>query len=130
MEQLKQLDPLGFVLMVPATVALLLALQFGGFAYPWSNGRVIALLVIFAIFSLAFIASQWYAGDRALIPPRIFFQSTVYGSLWYTFSLAGSMNIAIYYVPIWYVASARGVDADLSASDVPLFAVRPQVPGC
>ncbi|PWN41479.1 MFS general substrate transporter [Ceraceosorus guamensis] len=120
-EQIKQLDPLGFILIVPATVALLLALQFGGFAYAWSNARVVALLVIFGVFFLAFVASQWYAGDRALIPPRVFLQRTVYGSLWYTFCLAGSMNVAIYYIPIWFQAVKQSEALHSSYQTLPVI---------
>ena len=58
-------DPIGTALFVPAIVCLLLALQWGGTTYPWSSGRVVALLVVFALCIVAFAAVQWWLGDDA-----------------------------------------------------------------
>lgn len=41
-----ELDPIGTVIFVPVIVCLLLALQWGGVTYDWSNGCIIALFVI------------------------------------------------------------------------------------
>ena len=38
-ERSKQFDPIGTVLFIPCIICLLLALQWGGSKYPWSNGE-------------------------------------------------------------------------------------------
>ena len=48
-QRLQQFDPWGTAVFVPAIICLLLALQWGGSKYPWSNGRIIALFVIFGM---------------------------------------------------------------------------------
>lgn len=42
-ERIEQFDILGTVVFIPDVVCLLIALQWGGSTYPWSNGRIIAL---------------------------------------------------------------------------------------
>lgn len=46
MAVLKMLDPVGNFLFVPAIICLLLALQWGGVQYAWSNSRIIARMYI------------------------------------------------------------------------------------
>ena len=38
----KMLDPVGNTIFVPAVICMLLALQWGGVTYAWSNPRIIA----------------------------------------------------------------------------------------
>ncbi len=64
-QRVLQFDPIGIVLFVPSVICLLLALQWGGTIYPWNSGRVIALLVVFAVSIVAFTAVQWRLGDNA-----------------------------------------------------------------
>ena len=42
MAVVKMLDPVGNFIFVPAIICLLLALQWGGVQYAWSNARIIA----------------------------------------------------------------------------------------
>lgn len=60
-----QFDPIGTILFVPAIICLLLALQWGGITYAWSSGTVVALLVVFAVCIVAFVAVQWCMGENA-----------------------------------------------------------------
>ncbi|KAF1920691.1 major facilitator superfamily domain-containing protein [Ampelomyces quisqualis] len=62
-----QLDPIGFVLVATFLVCLLLAIQFGGKEYRWNSGSVIALLVIFAIFGIAFVGVQVWRGEKVAV---------------------------------------------------------------
>lgn len=107
MQQIRQLDPVGVILVLGSIVSLILALQFGGQASSdslnsWNAPRVIALLVVFAVTLLAFIAWQIYMKDRALLPPKVFVERSVLGSFWYMWFLAASMTVLFYYVPIWF----------------------------
>lgn len=51
-------DPLGNILFISAIICLLLALHWGGDAYPYSNGRIIALFVLFGLLLIGFIIVQ------------------------------------------------------------------------
>ncbi len=47
-----RLDPIGTFTLIPSVASLLIALQWGGTVYPWSDGRIIALFTVFAILSV------------------------------------------------------------------------------
>jgi hypothetical protein len=70
-EKIKQIDLLGAFLLICAIVCLLLALQWGGTTYPWSNSKVWGCLLGFGLLISVFIALQIKLGDRATLPPRI-----------------------------------------------------------
>ncbi|KAL9014533.1 MAG: hypothetical protein Q9173_000834 [Seirophora scorigena] len=72
----RQFDPIGTTLFIPAIVCLLLALQWGGTEYAWSNGRVIALFVVFGLLTIVFSFVQFRQGDNATLPIRIVKQRT------------------------------------------------------
>ena len=105
MDKLKQLDPLGTFFFLPSIVCLLLALQWGGVTHPWSDGRVVTCLVLFAVLFLAFVAVQVVnRHTNATIPSRIFLQrSVLFGSL-YQFLLGSTMLGTIVYIPLWFQA--------------------------
>lgn len=128
----RQFDPIGTALFLPAIICLLLALQWGGSTYAWSNGtphrdpiislpspadltlgRIIALFVLAGVLAVGFIAMQFRQGDNATIPLRIIKQRTVAASAWYTLCLGGSFFILIYFVPLWFQA-IKGVSATKS----------------
>lgn len=46
---------MGIIFLVPGIVSLMLALQWGGSVYAWSNGRIIALFVVAGILSVSFL---------------------------------------------------------------------------
>jgi hypothetical protein len=105
MEKLKQLDPLGTFCFLPSIVCLLLALQWGGVTHPWSDGRVVTCLVLFAVLFLAFVAVQVVnRHTNATIPSRIILQrSVLFGGL-YQFLLGSTMLGTIVYIPLWFQA--------------------------
>ncbi|KAH8816906.1 major facilitator superfamily domain-containing protein [Xylogone sp. PMI_703] len=102
--QLKQFDIVGTFLFVPAVVCLLLALQFGGSKYPWHNGRIIALFILSGLLSIAFIIVQIWKQENATVPPRIFKQRNVWGSVVFNITLGASFFVVVYFIPIWFQA--------------------------
>lgn len=44
-QKILKLDLLGALITIPATVCLVLALQWGGSMYPWNDSRIIGLFV-------------------------------------------------------------------------------------
>jgi predicted MFS family arabinose efflux permease len=103
-EQFLQMDPLGNLCLMPGVVCLLLALQWGGATYPWNSGRVIALLVLAAVFLLAFVGIQIWLPDTATIPPRIMKQRSIAAGVVFTLMVTAAMMTFNYYLPIWFQA--------------------------
>lgn len=109
-------DPFGTLLFLPSVICLLLALQWGGTTYAWSNGRIIALFVVFGLTLLAFIGVQFWAGDNATVPFRIAKQRSIASGSLFTACLGASFFTFVYYVPIWFQA-IRGASAMHSGID-------------
>ncbi|KAI0132386.1 putative aflatoxin efflux pump [Xylariales sp. AK1849] len=109
-EQFVRLDPLGTFFFVPSIVSLLLALQWGGSEYAWNSARIIALLVVFSALWLAFTAVQILLPKTATVPTRIITQRSILAGTIFSFALAGSMFMIIYYVPLWFQV-VQGVSA-------------------
>jgi MFS family permease len=110
---LKQLDLIGTALFVASTVCLLLALKWGGSEYPWSNGRVIALLVLFPVLLAGFAFIQYRRGENGSLPPKIVKQRTVAFGAWFIFCLNAAYFTMSYYIPFWFQA-VKGVSAEQS----------------
>lgn len=106
----KQFDPVGTLFFIPAIICLLLALQWGGSKYAWSNGKIIALLVVFGVLIICFVGVQIWQQDNATVPPRIIKQRSIAFSAIFSACLGASFFILIYYVPIWFQA-IKGVTA-------------------
>ncbi|KAF2261430.1 major facilitator superfamily transporter [Lojkania enalia] len=100
-----QLDPFGTVLFLPAITCLLLALEWGGIDYAWSDGRMIALMTIFAVLFVAFIVLQGFTRNTtATVPARIIFQrSVIFGSFSQLFVGSTMLTVSLY-IPIWFQA--------------------------
>lgn len=109
-DKLKQLDPLGTFFFLPGIICLLLALQWGGSTYAWSDGRIIALLVLFVVLIVAFVVVQIVRQEGATVPPRIFMQRSILAGVLYTLGAGSAMMIFVYYIPIYFQA-IQGVDA-------------------
>ena len=103
-ERIKEFDILGTAIFLPGIICLLLALQWGGSKYPWSDGRIIALFVVFGVLAIAFAGVQIWRQENATVPPRVLKQRTVAASTWFGICLGGSFFIMIYYLPIWFQA--------------------------
>ncbi|VUC29483.1 unnamed protein product [Clonostachys rosea] len=104
----QSLDLPGLVILTPSMVCLLLALQWGGVTYPWNNGRVIALLVVFGILIIIFITAEVYQSSNAMLPSRIMHQFHVLSAVWFCICSNGSTAVLSYYLPIWF----QGVKGD------------------
>jgi len=116
-ERLGELDLIGASIFIPAIICLLLALQWGGSKYDWSNSRIIGLFVGFAALIAIFIYWQFRLGDKATIPPRILTQRTVAASSGYAVMFAAGFFLLLFYLPI-YFQSIKGVSATKSGIEV------------
>lgn len=103
-EKITQLDPIGTFCFLPSIICLLLALQWGGVTYDWSNARIVALLVLFGVLLTAFILVQAWQKDNATVPPRIFLHRSILAGVWFSFCNGGSMQTIFYFLPLWFQA--------------------------
>lgn len=110
LQYIMRFDPIGNLLFMPAVICLLLGLQWGGTLYPWHDGRIIALFVVFGVLLLLFCWTQLRLQDSATIPPRIIGNRTVWASSLYIFFLGSAFYLMVYYVPIWF-QTVQGVSA-------------------
>ncbi|KAI1347435.1 major facilitator superfamily domain-containing protein [Xylaria sp. FL0043] len=101
-EKLLQMDFLGTTLVMGATIALTLALQYSGVTYAWNSSVVIGLLVGFVVISLALIAAEIWQGERAMLTPRIIKKRTVWVNAVWGFFYAGAYFTTLYYLPIYF----------------------------
>lgn len=104
-ETVKNLDPLGTILFLPAITCLLLALEWGAAEYSWSSPRLVALLVVFAVLFLAFIVWQYFTRHTtATVPARILFQRSVAFGGASQFCVGSTMLTVSIYIPLWFQA--------------------------
>ncbi|KAI4166336.1 MAG: hypothetical protein LQ342_000226 [Letrouitia transgressa] len=115
-ERILQLDLLGTFFFIPAIVAMLLALQWGGLTYAWSNPRIIGLFVAFGVCIIAFIGIQFWKPEIATINPRLVANRSVWAGGSYIFFLGAGFFLLLYYIPIWFQA-VKGVSAFQSGID-------------
>ncbi|KAL2849594.1 major facilitator superfamily domain-containing protein [Aspergillus pseudoustus] len=110
MNQVKQMDVPGTLCLLPGVVCLLLALQWGGTKYPWGNGRIIALLVLAGVLLITFTVIQYFSGDRATVPKRVFGNRNVWGAALFGSGVTAAFFLMMYYIPIWLQA-VKGASA-------------------
>lgn len=95
------MDPVGSIAFVAANICLLLALQWGVVTDMWSSGRVFALLVVFSLVLVAFVALQLFIGDNATISRRIAGQRSIAFASLFGICCGESFFVLTYYIPIW-----------------------------
>lgn len=119
-DKLAKFDIIGTLLLLPAVVCLLLALQWGGSQYTWNSGRIIGLFCCFGVLALAFTYVQFTSGERATLPIRILKQRSIAFGSGVSFSIGCGFFLLVFYVPLWFQA-IQGVSAtDSGIRNVPL----------
>ncbi|KAF3063478.1 putative HC-toxin efflux carrier TOXA [Daldinia childiae] len=109
-EKMTKIDIVGSLIFIPSIVCLLLALQWGGSTYPWNDGRIIALFVIFALLGATFLIFEYWKGAEATFPLRILTRRSMAAATWNCFCNGGTSLTFIYYIPFWHQV-VRGVSA-------------------
>ncbi|KAF2183553.1 MFS general substrate transporter [Zopfia rhizophila CBS 207.26] len=120
-QQLRKLDPLGTALFLPSVVCLLLALQWGGTTYSWSNPRIIALMTLFPVLFAAFVGTQVWKKDTAQLPMQILTQRTIASSFLFTFTSQASMLVITYFIPLYFQALKSFAPLDSGLAILPLI---------
>lgn len=119
-EKLLQMDFPGTFTVMAAIICYLLAMQWGGATKPWSDGSVIATLVLFGILTIAFVVIEYFSGDRALLQGRLLKDRTIGAMSAYNFFVAGAFFILLYYLPIYFQATRNVSAAKSGINNLPL----------
>ncbi|KAJ5792062.1 uncharacterized protein N7503_008040 [Penicillium pulvis] len=120
MNKVKRMDPLGILLFIPAIISILLALQWGGTKYEWSNVRIIVLFVLFSLFSLAWCYVQHWKQEEATVPPRLLMNRNILGAVIHATFLGGSFFVFGYYLPIWFQAIEQVSASQSGINNLPM----------
>ncbi|KAI8635300.1 major facilitator superfamily domain-containing protein [Xylariaceae sp. FL1651] len=112
-EKLRQIDIGGALLLIGGIASLLLALQWGGTIYPWSNPKVFGTLIGFGVILTVFIFFQIRDQVNCTIPIRIFRSRTVCAACAFILFIQIAMVAQTYYWPI-YFQSVKNTNAETS----------------
>ena len=98
----KSLDLVGFALVSPATIMLLLALEYGGNQYAWDSSVVIGLLCGAAAVFAVFLFWEHREGDGAMIPFAFLRNPVVRAASLVQFFALGGILIGDFYLAIFF----------------------------
>ncbi|KAF3910726.1 hypothetical protein ABW21_db0208872 [Orbilia brochopaga] len=100
--RLKNLDYIGMITLPGATTCLLLALQWGGNTFPWSDGRVIGCFVGSAALFAAFLVNIFKFAKDPLLPAYFFTNRTLLAINAAEFCFGANLVGMMYYVPQFF----------------------------
>lgn len=97
-----QLDLPGFSILLTSLFCFTLALQWGGQTKSWSDGSVIATLVMWLVLTFAFFVTEWFQGDYAMVPLRLLKPRYAWSNALYAW-IGNMPNFqTIFYLPIYF----------------------------
>ncbi|KAF4871929.1 Efflux pump DEP3 [Colletotrichum siamense] len=126
-ERVSQLDYAGMVLLIGSLVSFVMAINFGGLAYPWNSGRIIALFVVAAVLvALLGVQQRWAVFTtlpRRLIPIQLLGSRTVLILFASTSASAAGAFIPIFFVPLFFQFTRNDGALDAGIRLLPLIIV-------
>ncbi|KAL2816035.1 major facilitator superfamily domain-containing protein [Aspergillus cavernicola] len=113
-QRLTKIDPLGVSLNMASPILFALALEFSGSIWTWSSGPTIAVWILFALVTVAWVLQQslslFTTPDQRAIPVHLIKRLDLL-PLWVASGCAGaSYAVTLYYTPLFF-AFARGRNA-------------------
>lgn len=110
---LPRFDLAGFALFAPASIMLLLALQFGSGDYGWSSSHVIGLFCGAGATALVFVFWERRKGEDAMIPLSMVRRRVVWTSCLNFGLLMTMVAVGSNFMPI-YLQSVKGLSPTMS----------------
>lgn len=104
----KKMDVIGFALFAPASVMILLALEFGGNRFAWKSATIIGLFIGGIVQAVLFFVWESRMGIMAMIPLSIVKKREVWTASVASMFMYASMLGAGYYLPV-YFQTVRGL---------------------
>lgn len=116
----KQIDYMGALLLVVATVSVMLGLKEAGTDYPWGSWQVISLFAVAVIATIAFLVVERRAGDP-MLPLTLFRNRTISGVSFVTFVQGVVMFGSLTYIPMFIQGVIGGNVGDAGNILTPLM---------
>ncbi|GJJ12846.1 hypothetical protein Clacol_007091 [Clathrus columnatus] len=110
------LDWIGIFLSFISVTLVMLALQAGGNTKPWSDGTVIAPLVLGVLMFIAFGFWERRQRFRAILPISLLTRRNILGACIQTIFTLWALSTSVYYLPLLY--QLRGHSAEKSGLDI------------
>lgn len=99
---LKRFDLIGFVLFAPASVMLLLALEWGGNEYAWNSPTIICLFCFAGVVFILFCLWEHHVGAEAMIPGAFVRNHIMICSCLIALLLFGITMTWSFYMPVYF----------------------------
>lgn len=104
------MDIPGFSFLLTSLICFTLALEWGGLTKPWSDGSVIATLVLFVVLTIGFVGVEWLQGEYAGVPLRLLKPRMTWANCIYGWLNPGANFLVLFYLPIYFQA-VKGTSA-------------------
>lgn len=101
LQTLKSFDISGSLLLTLTVGCLVAFLTIGGNSLPWSHPLIIAALLAFVVFGATLMRVE-YREPRAVLPPRLVFQSPQANIVWSNFFSCMSMSTVLFCSPLFF----------------------------
>ncbi|QKX63123.1 uncharacterized protein TRUGW13939_10291 [Talaromyces rugulosus] len=121
-QKLRQLDLVSNCLFIPSLTALFVALSWAGTKYPWSDGKVIGLFVVFSVLLASFIFNQHRRGDAAVLPFRVLKSRSVIAGFIFTTCTNSMTNVLEWYLPTYYQVIQSRTPSESGYFMIPILA--------
>ncbi|CAB4395744.1 unnamed protein product [Rhizophagus irregularis] len=102
LEKFKRIDFLGTFVLVIATIALLLPLNWGGNKYKWDSPIIIVLLCIGGLGFIVFALVEKYVAVEPIAPGRLFKNRMVIACFAVNFFQGMSFFAMVYFIPLFF----------------------------
>ncbi|KAF1350670.1 major facilitator superfamily domain-containing protein [Delphinella strobiligena] len=106
-DKIKQLDPLGTAVFLPAVTCLFIGLEYGAVEYGYSNARVVTLFLVSGGLLVAFGWIQWKRQDNATLPPRILRQRSILAGFLFSLCTNSALNVVRYVLHLNFLLTYR-----------------------
>jgi hypothetical protein len=83
-------------------ISFILATEYGGQKKPWDSATVIGLFVGCALIWTTFVTWEFFNGERAMLPRRIFGYRFVWQPATFQFFFAAGYVVLLYYLPLYF----------------------------
>uniref|UniRef100_A0A093UTS5 Putative HC-toxin efflux carrier TOXA n=1 Tax=Talaromyces marneffei PM1 TaxID=1077442 RepID=A0A093UTS5_TALMA len=121
-EKISQMGFPGATILIGSITCLLLALQWGGIDYSWSDPKVYGTLIVFGLTLILFIMVQWRFPKSSTVPIYLFKNRTVVVASIFMMFLQLSITVITYYWPL-YFQSVKNTSAENSGIYMLPFAI-------
>ncbi|TBU25225.1 iron permease [Dichomitus squalens] len=118
-EKMSRIDLLGNIIIIAGTTLALVAVTWGGIAFPWDSAHVLAPLIIGFVFIALFFVYETFGPKDPTLPFDILSNRTSFSGYLSTFFHGIASISIIYYLPVYFQACMA---ASPIRSSVNLFA--------